>query len=76
MLPPYRPAMISGTSAKKPTIPTANVDPVSSNTSRLIAITVNWLPSIDSVDPIHSRRKAGMSRTGAMSSRNRATGRS
>ncbi|MCR4525462.1 hypothetical protein NUV30_03575 [Kocuria rhizophila] len=49
---------------------------MSSKTSRLMAITVNWLPSMDSVEPAHSRRKAGISRTGETSRRKRATHRS
>ena len=41
MDPPYNPEMIRGTSAATPTMPTANVERVSSKTSRLIATTVN-----------------------------------
>ena len=54
--PPYRPATTSGTSAARPSRPTANEEPVRANTSRDTATSVSCVPTYASVLPSHSRR--------------------
>jgi hypothetical protein len=68
-IPPGSAMTSIGTSVATPRPPTAAVECVTSQTWRLMAKFVIALPVFDSMLPIHSRRNAGLSRSGVMSVR-------
>ena len=69
--PPSSPIVTVGITCATPMAPTANGERVISYTCSGTANVVSAPPTADSVDPIHSRRKAGDSRSGLMSASSR-----
>ena len=69
--PPSSPIATVGTTWASPMAPTASGDRVMSYTCSGTANMVSAPPTADSVDPAHSRRKAGDSRSGLMSASSR-----
>ena len=71
MAPPSSPIVTVGIICATPRAPTANGERVMSYTCSGTANMVSAPPTADSVDPAHSRRNAGDSRSGLMSASHR-----
>jgi hypothetical protein len=71
MAPPSSPIVTVGTICATPIAPTASDERVMSYTCSGTANMVSAPPTADNVDPIHSRRKSGNSRSGLMSASSR-----